>query len=127
MAGGSVIKGSGTLIIGRVAGLVVGFVLLMLLTRRSAEVAGVFRTTVTFLVIMDFLPLLGMHRWLAIEISHRVELGSAIFVVACWFATSIAALSAVAYLGIASLGFYGADTSACLEVVALGTIPSALN
>jgi hypothetical protein len=61
MATGSVIKGSSVLIAGRVAGMAGSFLLFLLLTWRSTEVAGVFRVAVTYFTMMDFLPLLGMH------------------------------------------------------------------
>ena len=127
MASGSVIKGSGALVIARMAGMLGGFMLFLLLTWRSKEVAGVFRTAVTFLVIMDALPLLGMQRWLAAEMGRHADLGWAIFRMASWFATGVAVLGGIAYAAIAYGGFYEADTSACLKVIALATVPSAIN
>ena len=127
MAAGSVLKGSGALAIARVGGMVGSFVLFLLLTWRSKEAAGAFRTAATYLVIMDTLPLLGMHRWLATETARHREQGWALFRMACMFACGIAALSALAFLAIAASGSYSAEISASLELVAAATIPSALN
>src|SRR5271165_247840 len=127
MATGSVIKGSSVLIAGRVAGMAGGFVLFLLLTWRSTEVAGVFRVAFTYLIVMEFLPLLGMHRWVAAEIARRIDQQFALFEIACWFAGGVAVLCGAAYFTIAYLGFYGPDASGCLKIVALTTAASAVN
>jgi O-antigen/teichoic acid export membrane protein len=127
MATGSVLKGSAMLIVGRVAGMAGSLFLFLLLTWRSKEVAGVFRIAVTYFILMDFLPLLGMHRWIAAEIAHRADQQLALFRLSCAFATGIAILGALVYLGIAYQEIYGPDASNCLNVVALTTIPSAIN
>jgi O-antigen/teichoic acid export membrane protein len=127
MATGSVIKGSSVLIGGRVAGMAGSFLLFLLLTWRSTEVAGVFRVAVTYFTIMDFLPLLGMHRWVAAEIARRVDQQHALFEVACSFAVGVAVFCGAAYFAVASLGFYGSEASGCLRLVALMTVASAIN
>lgn len=126
MASGSVMKGSGVLIVARLAGMLGGFALFLLLTWRSQEAAGVFRTATTFLVIIETLPLLGMHRWLATEIAHRSEQGWAIFRMAALFAVGVALVAGAAYFAIAFGGIYQAETAACLKLIALATAPSAI-
>jgi O-antigen/teichoic acid export membrane protein len=127
MATGSVIKGSSLLIVGRAVGMVCGFLLFMLLTRRSTEIVGAFRVSITFLTITEFLPLLGMHRWLAAEIGREVEQQYAIFAMACRFALGVAILCGAVYLGVANSGAYGPELSACLKIVAATAIASAIN
>jgi O-antigen/teichoic acid export membrane protein len=127
MATGSVIKGSSVLVAGRVAGMIGGFLLFLLLARRSAGAAGEFRVAVTYLTISESLPLLGMHRWLSSEIAQRVDCQSALFAMACRFATGVAILCGLAYFAIAYAGIYGPDTSDGLKLVALATVASAIN
>lgn len=127
MATGSVSKGSLVLIGARLGGMLGGFLLFLLLTWRSREAAGVFRTAITFLVIMETLPLLGMHRWLANEIAHQGPHGRAVFRLACWFAAAVAAIGTLAYAAIAAAGIYPPEISLCLAVVATAAIPSAIS
>ena len=127
MATGSVIKGTGVLILGRAAGMIGGFLLFMLLSRQSTEIVGGFRVSITFLGITEFLPLLGMHRWLAAEIGRNVDEQYAIFVMACWFALGVGALCGLTYLSIAYAGVYSPDLSACLKLVAVTALASAIN
>lgn len=127
MSTGSVIKGSSVLILGRVAGMAGSFLLFLLLTWRGTEVAGMFRVAVTYFTIMEFLPLLGMHRWVAAEIARRVDEQYALFEIACGFAGAVAVICAAAYFAIASSGLYNPQVSGCLKLVALTTIASAIN
>ena len=127
MATGSVLKGSSVLIAGRLAGIAGSFLLFLLLTWRSREIAGAFRVAVTYFTIMDFLPLLGMQRWVAVEIARRIDRQYAIFELACMFAGAISVLSGVTYFVIACLGFYGPEISDSLKIVAFTTVASAMN
>jgi O-antigen/teichoic acid export membrane protein len=127
MASGSVLKGSAVLIFGRTAGMAGSFLLFLFLTWRSKEAAGAFRIALTYLALMDFLPLLGMHRWVASEIAHRKEQQFALFELSCLFAIGVALSCGGVYVIIASVRVYGADASGCLEIVALTAAGSAIN
>lgn len=127
MAAGSVMKGSTVLIVGRVVGMLGGFVLMLLLTWQSSEMAGIFRTIITYLTILDFVPLLGMHRWIATQITRRGGEGHAVFTLACWFAIGVSIVTGMAFLAIALAGAYDSDTSSCLRIAALAALPSAIN
>jgi stage V sporulation protein B len=123
----SLAMASSLLFAGRMASMIGGFLLFALIARHGTAVAGVFRTAITFLAIMDVMPLLGMHRWLSNELAHRIDQRPALFAIGCWFAIGIALLSAIVYTAIAKAGFYEPDTAAALLVVAAATMPSGIN
>lgn len=123
----SVGKGSSWLVIGRVSGMGASFLLFMLLSWRSTDTLGIFRTAMTFLLILDNIPLLGMHRWLASEIGRRLSESSAIFMMGCRVAIAVGVIASFVLLGIAAAGTYGETGSRCIVAVALVGIPSAVN
>ncbi|MFX9042801.1 hypothetical protein ABTN45_20545, partial [Acinetobacter baumannii] len=75
------------------------------------EDAGIFRTAVTYLTISEFLPLLGMHRWLATEMAAQAHRRRAVFRVALGLAMGVSAVMALLYLVIALTGIYSAPVS----------------
>ena len=73
MSSRDVLKGSVVLILGRVVGMAGGFLLFLVLTWRSKEDAGVFRIALTYLSLLDFLPLLGLSDMLMITADHGCD------------------------------------------------------
>ena len=65
----SVARGGATIVLARITGMGFAFLLFVLLARQSEVEAGVFRSVTTFLVIAEFLGLLGTQRWLVVAIA----------------------------------------------------------
>lgn len=122
----SVAKGGGAIAFARLLGMALSFLLFLILARQSAADVGIFRTVVTYIVIAEFLGMLGLHRWLATEIApeggHRWSLFLAINV----FTIAFSALLMFVYLGISYIDFYSNDLNLGLRLGALAVIPSGI-
>lgn len=123
----SVVKGSLVLSASRILGMGTGFLLFLLVAWRSREDAGIFRTAVTYLTISEFLPLLGMHRWLATEMAAQAQRRRAVFRVALRLAVGVSAAMALLYLIVALTGIYSAPVSHSLLLVSAAVVGSGLN
>ena len=122
----SVAKGSIALSVSRIVGMGSGFLLFLLVAWRSRDDIGIFRTAITYLTISEFLPLLGMHRWLATEMAAQAQRRSALFRVSTAFAVGVSALMAASYCVIARIGIYSPAVSQSLLLIALAVIGSGL-
>jgi len=107
--------------------MVIAFVLMMMLSRRSEQDVGVFRTLATFLIIAESLPLLGMHRWLATQMGTDAQHRGLHFASSSVWAAATAVLLALAYVGISLSGWYDAHVSRGLLWIAFATVPSGSN
>jgi O-antigen/teichoic acid export membrane protein len=112
---------------GRLIGMAIAFVLMMLLSRRSEQDVGVFRTLATFLIIAESLPLFGMQRWLATQMGSDFARRGLHFASSSVWAAAAAALLALAYVGISLSGWYDPHVSRGLLWIAFATIPSGSN
>ncbi|MGH6888116.1 MAG: polysaccharide biosynthesis C-terminal domain-containing protein [Rhizomicrobium sp.] len=101
------------------------FLLFMLLARQSQVTAAVFRTSVAYLVIAEFLGLLGTHRWLAVEIAMRGPERRPLFVTGIAYALLVSTGIAVVYYIISYSGIYSGNISVALRFVACGALASA--
>lgn len=122
----SVAKGGGSVAVARLLGMVLSFLLFMVLARHSSADAGVFRTVATYLIIAEYLGMLGMHRWLSTEITANKNREWSIFL-----ATNVVMLIATViliavYLIIAACDFYSADINHGLVLATLSLIPSSI-
>lgn len=122
----SVANGGATIILARVIGMASAFLLFVLLARQSDIQVGVFRTVITFMVISEFIGLLGTQRWLVVAIAPEGPRRWQLFLAGNALAVMTAALIALVYLGISLSGLYGEDISRGLLLVALATLPAAL-
>ncbi len=123
----SVVRGSIALSVSRIVGMGAGFLLFLLLAWRSKEDVGIFRTAITYLTISEFLPLLGMHRWLATEMAAQARRRSALFRISTALAVGVSALMAIIYLVISLTGIYSPVVSKSLMLVAAAVIGSGLS
>jgi O-antigen/teichoic acid export membrane protein len=122
----SVAKGSGSVVISRLLGMVLSFALFIALARHSDIEAGIFRTVFTYFIIAESLGMLGMHRWLVTEVAPDNASRWKIFLSMTSVSLAASAVLSVIYLGIAYSGFYDADLSLGLKLAALAVIPSGL-
>jgi O-antigen/teichoic acid export membrane protein len=122
----SVAKGGGAIAFARLLGMALSFLLFLILARNSAVDVGIFRTVITYIVIAEFLGLLGLHRWLATEIAPHGEHRWPLFLATNLFAFSVSFLLMLSYIGISFLDFYSADLNIGLRLGALAVIPSGI-
>jgi O-antigen/teichoic acid export membrane protein len=101
-----------------------GFVLFLLLAWRSREDVGVFRTVVTYLAISELLPLLGMQKWLATEMSQRVPARRQLLILGLIFSLITSLIISACYLVIAHSDVYGPDISTGLRLIAAAAVAS---
>lgn len=121
------VAGSGSVIIlARVVGMGLSFVLFMLLAQKSEMDAGLFRTALTYLMFSEFFGLMGTHRWFAIELTPGGPRRWSLFVAGIVLAGVSALLIGVVQAGISWFGVYGPHLSRAVLLVALATLPSAL-
>jgi O-antigen/teichoic acid export membrane protein len=120
----SVGKGALSIGGGRLIGMAIAFLLMTMLTRRSQQDIGVFRTLATFLLIAETVPLLGMHRWLATQMGTNLRQRGLHFASSSVWASATAVVLALIYVGIALSGAYDREVSRGLLLIAMATIPS---
>lgn len=123
----SVAKGGSAVAIARVTGMVFSFLLFVLLSRQSPEHAGTFKTVLTYIVIAEFLSMLGLHRWLAAEISTLKEKRWAIFWATNVFTFFVSLLLMAIYVAIANTEIYDDSIKRGLILGALAVIPSGVS
>lgn len=110
----------------RLLGMLLSFFLFLILARHSASYAGIFRTVLTYLVIAEFLGMLGMHRWLATEITANPQKQWSIFLATNSVMIVVALLLSAAYLFISVNDFYSADINLGIQLAILSLIPSSI-
>lgn len=108
----------------RLLGMLLSFLLFLVLARHSPTAAGIFRTVITYLVIAEFIGMLGMHRWLATEMAAHPSRRWSLFLATNAVMLIVAILLIAAYSGIAVYDFYSADINLGIELAALSLIPS---
>lgn len=122
----SAVRGGATIMLARMIGMGCAFLLFLLLARQSEVEAGVFRTVATFMIISEFLGLLGTQRWLAVEVAPLGERRWQLFLAGCVLSVATAMLIGFIYLGVSFSDIYGHDISRGLQFAVLYTIPAAL-
>lgn len=122
----SAARGGAIIMLARVIGMGCAFLLFLLLARHSEVEAGVFRTVVTFMIISEFLGLLGTQRWLAVEVAAEGQRRWQLFLAGCLLSVLTASCIALIYLGISFSDVYGPEISRGLQFAVLSTIPAAL-
>ncbi len=122
----SVAKGGSSVAIARILGMGFSFVLFLLLARHSNEYAAIFRTVMTYIIVAEFLGMLGLHRWLATEIAPESPNRWPIFLAINAFTLGFTVFLSVCYLGIASAGIYAPEYNQGLYLGALAVIPSGI-
>jgi O-antigen/teichoic acid export membrane protein len=120
----SVAKGGSSVAIARVIGMGFSFLLFILLARQSPESAGTFRTVLTYIIIAEFLGMLGLHRWLAAEIATLKEKRWALFLATNAFTLIVSLILVILYTAISYSDIYGHEVKAGLILGALSVIPS---
>lgn len=122
----SVAKGGSSLVIARLLGMGLSFVLFLVLARHSADDAGLFRTVATYILMSEFLGMLGLHRWLATEIVSDGPQRWPIFLATSTFTLASSAVLAFVYVAIAYSGVYSNPLSMGIFLGALAVIPSGI-
>ena len=122
----SVAKGGGSLMIARLLGMGLSFVLFLVLARHSAADAGFFRTVVTYILMAEFLGMLGLHRWLSTEIAPEGPHRWSVFLATTAFTIGSSLLLTVIYVGVANFGLYSPSLSQGILWGALAVIPSGI-
>lgn len=122
----SVAEGGVTIVLARVIGMGCAFLLFVMLARQSEVEAGVFRSVATFMVISEFLGLLGTQRWLAVAIAPEGSRRWQLFLASIALAAMTAAVMAAIYVGISFSTLYGPEISEGLRLAALSTLPAAV-
>ena len=122
----SVAKGGGSLMVARLLGMGLSFLLFLVLARNSAEDAGFFRTVVTYILMAEFLGMLGLHRWLSTEIAPEGHHRWPVFLATTTFTIGSSVLLTIVYFVIAYLGIYSPSLSKGIFLGALAVIPSGI-
>jgi O-antigen/teichoic acid export membrane protein len=122
----SVAKGGSAIAFARLLGMALSFLLFLILARHSAAYAGIFRTVITYIVIAEFLGMLGLHRWLATEIAPLDAPRWSLFIATNLFTVGVSFILMLIYLGISFSGMYSAELNAGLRLGALAVIPSGI-
>jgi O-antigen/teichoic acid export membrane protein len=120
----SVAKGGSSLVIARLFGMGLSFVLFLVLARHSAEDAGFFRTVATYILMSEFLGMLGLQRWLSTEIVPETPQRWPIFLAATTFTLASSTALALIYVAIALSGAYSPALNQGILLGALAVIPS---
>lgn len=122
----SVAKGGGSIAIARILGMVFSFLLFLFLARHSAADAGIFRTAVTYILIAEFLGMLGLHRWLATEIAVEGKRQWPLFVATNFFTLCISCLLSIVYIIVSYSHLYSAELNESIRVSILAVVPSGI-
>jgi O-antigen/teichoic acid export membrane protein len=122
----SVAKGGTSVAIARISGMAFSFVLFLLLARHSTDYAAIFRTTMTYIIIAEFLGMFGMHRWLATEIAPENSQRWQLFLATNAFTLCVTTLMTIIYCAIAATDFYAEDFRTGIYLGALAVIPSGI-
>lgn len=122
----SVAKGGGALVAARMVGMVFSFLLFLVLARHSVVEAGTFRTILTYLIISESLGMLGMQRWLTVEIAANKENRWTLFLATSTIMLVVSIILAIAYAGISYAGFYGESLNQGLRLAVLAVIPTGI-
>lgn len=107
-------------------GMASSFVLFIFLARHSSVDAGLFRTVLTYIVMSEFLGILGLHRWLSVEIAELSTKRWPLFLATLIFTIAVCIALSIIYLGISFSGIYSPNLSAALQLGALAVIPSGI-
>ena len=122
----TVAQGGLSVTLARMLGMASSFVLFIFLARHSSADAGLFRTVVTYIVMSEFLGILGLHRWLSVEIAAFNAKRWSIFYAVLIFSTAVCCILSLIYLGISFSGIYSPALSSALQLGALAVIPSGI-
>lgn len=122
----SVAKGGSSVAIARIVGMAFSFLLFILLARQSPESAGTFRTVLTYIIIAEFLGMLGLHRWLAAEIATLKEKRWELFLATNTFTLIVSLVLIAIYIAIAYSDTYEKSVQTGLILGALAVIPSSI-
>lgn len=120
----SVAKGGSSVALARMLGMVFSFLLFMLLARQSPESAGTFKTVLTYIVIAEFLGMLGLHRWLAAEIATLTDQRWPLFLATNAFTFMVTNLLVLVYAGVATSGLYSQEVNDGLWLGLMAVVPS---
>lgn len=122
----SIAKGGSAVAGARLLGMLLSFFLFLIIARHSTSYAGIFRTVITYLVIAEFIGMLGMHRWLATEITANPKRQWSIFLATNTVMFVVSLLLIAAYLLISTNGIYSADVNLGIQLAVLSLIPSGI-
>lgn len=114
------------LTLSRILGMGFSFLLFVFLAWESKADVGLFRTVLTFLIISELLPLLGMHKWLNKEMADHTTNRQGYVLIAVLFAAVIAMVIGGVYLLIANSSVYPEGVSRGLFLVATATVASGI-
>lgn len=122
----SVARGGASFVLARVMGMALSFVLFLILARHSDLEAGIFRTVVTYILIAEFLAMLGLHRWLATELASATEKRWSIFLATSVFTLIISILLSAIFVVISYSDLYSDLLNQGIRLSALAVLPSGL-
>lgn len=122
----SVAKGGGAIAFARLLGMALSFLLFLILARQSPADVGIFRTVATYILIAEFLGMLGLHRWLATEIAPEGAHRWSLFLSTNVFTIAFSTLLMFFYIGISYFNIYSNDLNLGLRLGALAVIPSGI-
>lgn len=118
----SIAKGGAALVLSRVLGMLCSFVFFIYLARQSVTDAGVFRTAYSYLLVAEFLGMLGMLRWLTTEMAKRDAKPAEDFfaMLACSLVGCL--LMGLLFFTIAQSHLYSSAISIAIQWVCLGVL-----
>ena len=120
----SVARGGAAVGLARMVGMMLSFGLFLVLARHSAAEAGIFRTVVTYIIIAEFVGMLGLQRWLSTELATAAAQRWPLFLATSAFSLGASGALTVILLIVASSGVYEVALSHALYIGALGVLPS---
>jgi O-antigen/teichoic acid export membrane protein len=122
----SVAKGGSSVALARMVGMAFSFLLFLILARHSAVHAGTFKTVMTYIVIAEFLGMLGLHRWLATEMATEIHVRWSIFWATNTFTLGVSSVLFAVYIVIAMANIYSIEINEGILLGALAVIPSGI-
>lgn len=118
----SIAKGSAALVLSRVLGMLCSFVFFIYLARHSVSEAGIFRTAYSYLLVAEFLGMLGMLRWLTTEMAHHENNASEDFLAMLTCSLIGCLLMGLVFFGMAQGHLYSSAISIAIQWVCLGVL-----
>ena len=122
----SVAKGGLSVSLARMLGMACSFVLFIAVARHSSVDAGIFRSVLTYIIISEFLGILGLQRWLAIEMANSNQKRGNLFLATTLFTIIVCIVLSFIYFGISLSNIYSPDLSSALRLGALAVVPSGI-
>lgn len=122
----SVVGGGSVVGIARFLGMLMSFLLFLVLARHSTESAGVFRTILSYLIAAEFLGILGMFRWLSVEVAQENVDKWRLFYAVSMVMTVVGFVLMIIYGSVAHMGLYSEQIADGLLLATMSLVPSSV-